>query len=219
MARRFRRTRRSGGRRGGSRKTRWGWTNYQLDTALESSLNNGAEWITFWAKWPASMAPIGRSTIPNEEVLISNEPVDETLVRLIHEFNFLCLNPGSGGQATTTINACLAFINWDGGEYPSFYDFAVFDNQTSFNAPPNPLFQGDDQWIIRNPFSVVNEVTTFTVGPTSEFVESRGRRKLPAGHGILGVLAVANYLEDASTVLTVQGGGDVRYAVRSGFSI
>jgi hypothetical protein len=171
-------------------------------------------------KWPASLAPISHTIEPNEDFVVTNEPVDETIVRMITEFNLLTSSAGVNGSLPQPLNFCWGAIDFDGGEFPDFYDFAVFNSQTSFVAPPSPLTQMDDPWLIRMPFTLVTEtvINSNSSGP-GIFVESKAKRKLPAGTGILCVMAGINFLTDQSRLLNITGGGDTRMAVRSGFSV
>jgi len=219
MARRFRR-RKSRGTGRKARRIRWVDASWQFRVNLEADLGTGVEWASFWAKWPASMAALSRSIPPGEEEIATNEPVDETLVRTISYLQSLVTNPGTGGVPNEPVNFCFGLIPFDGGEYPSFFDFAVFQEGVSLVAPPHPIFQADDDWIIRNPIVLASELQVLDTGDGSELnIQSRAMRKLPAGKGILAVIGVVSLLTAASQVVTFDGGGDIRMAVKSGFSI
>lgn len=219
MARRaFSRRGRSAGRGRSARKTRWAVQNFAISDTLSTNVGVDAEWLSFWVKWPASMSSSSVRTIPpSEEVLPSNEPVDETWVNLIATWHALCLVPGvAGAPAVPVMNYCMGLIPFDGGEYPSFYDFANFTEGASNVAPPHPILQADDDWIIRWAWAVTAEVTIAEQLGTTEFVRSKAMRKLPAGRGVLAVIAAVNYF-DVVTNAGINIGGDFRYAVRSGF--
>jgi len=216
---RFRRRRHSRGR-SSSRRTRWTGVTWALGVALES-FTGDREWASFWVKWPASMAKIPTGTNPPIfDSVPTNEPVDETLVRTLCSFNGNVLNPGSAGVATNPANVCFGIIPFSGGEQPDFYDFAIFDESTSVVSPPNPVIQLDDPWVFRFSFLAANEVQEVgNDGNGDKRWDVRSMRKLPAGVGLLGVLAVTNFFADASSPVTFNVGGEIRIAVRSGFSI
>lgn len=202
-----------------SRRNRWLGFNWQTNLTLETTPAIGVEWVSFWAKWPASLANVNAVNVdPNEEFIQTNEPVDETLVRTIWDWNFLVQNPGTGGAVDAVVNLCIGLIPFDGGEFPSFYEFGNFSSASAV-APPNPIFQIDDPWILRTPFQSVIETEIFTTFPTPLFLESKAKRKLPAGMGILCVISAVNFTVDTSHIVSVNAGGDIRMLVKSGFSV
>lgn len=207
--------RRSSGRRSG-RKIRWSGLQYSLATSLESQPDVN-EWVSFWVKWPASLANV--SVLPPANTVISNEPVDETLVRLRSFWGAGLTVPGTTGVALP-INGVFGIIAFDGGEEPVDYMFTVWTH-ASQTPPPDPLEQIDDDWVIRQPFTNGQLEESFVdTGDGYELAEwSRSMRKLPAGTGLLGLIGVQSLFATASTPVTIRWGGEVRYAVKSGFSI
>lgn len=213
--------RRFSSRRSSARRTRWVENTFGLAVTLESDPTTGNQWASFWAKWPASLAPLSHVVAPNEEFVITNEPVDETLVKTLTWVNGLALTPGAAGSVTNPPNLTYGIIAFDGGEYPDFYDFAIFDSNASFVAPPNPTRQGDDPWVITNSLFLVNESLFFeNQGNDLHNRTSAAKRKLPAGTGLLFVVGVTNVFSDGeSTPVTLNIGGCIRMAARSGFSV
>lgn len=218
MARRFRRR---SSHRGSRRKNRWLGFSWDVDITLEADLGAGVSWVSFWAKWPASQSSSagGRAIAVNEEVVPSNEPVDETLMRILATNNLRVTNPGSAGLATNPINYSIGLIPFDGGEYPSFYDFATFQSGASFTAPPHPILQMDDPWVWRYSFMSSAEVTFFSPNGSDLAIQSRARRKLPAGVGLLAVIGAISFLSAGTTPTNIFGGGEFRMLVKSGFSV
>lgn len=216
--RRRRSARRSGGRRSG-RRTRWLGIDWGLGVTLNSNPDTGREWVSFWAKFPASMADTARDIPADEESVISNEPVDETLVRTFCTLNGNVLVPGTGGAATNPTNFVFGIIPFNGGEFPEFYDFAIFQEVSSLVAPPNPIIQIDDPWVFRTASFASNEVQVFSNGFADLAFQSRAKRRLPAGVGLLCVLGVSDFFSSAENNVAFNIGGEVRMAVRSGFSV
>lgn len=214
--RRFRR-KRSGGHRGGkARKIRWLGETWSVNSTLESSeaAPNGSEWLSFWLKWPASLTDVDHS-LPTNQVPF-NEPVDETLVRFYTTMGGILSAPGSSGAASPF---CFTFaaIVFSGGEFPNFFDSAVFD-ASSLVAPPSPFRQIDDPWIFRYTQGSAAEVGALEE-PGYELAHwTRTMRKLPAGDGILAVVQVQSLLTPASAPIGVSVAGETRMAVKSGYS-
>jgi len=210
---RFRR-RRFHSRKRSTRKIRWDGQVVAIDTILDANPNDYS-WISFWVKQPASnarLAPINPSVNP------SNEPTDETLVRLFSHFDMLVSVPGTAGVAPL-VNIETGIIPWQGGELPEFYDFAIF-SLASLVAPPHPTFNTDDPWVWRNSFGTAGAETLRGATGGYELADwVRSMRKLPAGMGLLCVIGVIALLEDSSVPVTILYNGSQRYAVKSGFTV
>jgi len=215
VARRFRRShsRRSSSSR--SRKTRWLGAVGSITTDLETNLASGFEWVSFWAKWPASLSSGG--TLTSQQVP-SNEPVDETLVRTILDVS-IHLDPAGSAGTITPVNSVFGLIPFDGGEYPDFYDFATFQDGVSAVAAPHPIINGDDDWIIRDTWPMLLSDSVYTLPGTDLYNQSRSKRKLPAGRGILAVFAPLEVRGSSPQTHGFNIGFDIRMAVRTGFSI
>lgn len=207
--RRFRGRSAHRGRRS-SRKTRWVESVWQgLNIAFlagSPAMGSPYTWVSFWAKWPAGKAD------PLSDRL---EPSDETLVRSLLRSS-LTWDPG----VADVYQACLGLIAFDGGEFPDFYENGIFTSNTSFVAPPHPLVEGFDDWIIRQPYFNTNFTGFSFTNPSledSKWTESRAMRKLPPDTGILAVLGVTNVLSLAP-VIQLNWAMDCRLAVRSGYT-
>lgn len=213
---RFRRRFRShrGGRR--TRKIRWAGQFVSEQNLILDANPNDYSYTSFWVKDPASMARSTAFVAPN--VVETNEPVDETLVRLYSHLDATISIPGTGGIAPVTIIS-FGIIPFDGGEVPDFWDFAVFST-TSLVAPPHPMFQVDDPWVLRQDFSNGGlETFQFSSDQYERNEWVRSMRKLPAGMGLLGVLGNVAPSQDVSTPVTYNAAWMQRYAVKSGFSV
>lgn len=216
---RFRRRFRSSRRGGSRRKVRWaGQFVSEQNLILDASPDNYS-YTSFWVKDPASMARSSAFTAPN--TIETNEPVDETLVRLYSHLDATVSIPGTGGIAPVTIIS-YGIIPFDGGEVPGFWDFAIFSLGSSLVAPPHPMFQVDDPWVLRQDFSNGGlETLQFSSDQYERNEWVRSMRKLPAGLGLLGVLGcVAPSSSGAGSVpVTFNAAWMQRYAVKSGFSV
>lgn len=205
-----------------SRRIRWSNLTYELDTVLESSIDHGPEYVSFWIKFPASTAVGGGSAIQTTPELqnIGNEPVDETLVRSIISMQAAMVLTGTSGVAPLC-QLGFGVIPYIGGDQPNFYDFAVFQSNISAVSPPSVFADGDDPWIFRDVWSNNGaEVSRFdTTVQDATFCTSRAMRKLPAGMGLLAIVGVVSLLTVDSTPATVTMGGDIRYALKSGYNV
>lgn len=149
----------------------------------------------------------------------TNEPVDETLVRLYSHLDATVLIAGTAGVAPV-VNHSIGIIPWQGGEVPAFYDFATFSLSGSLVAAPHPIFQLDDPWVWRSDFSNGSlETLQFSSDQYERNEWVRSMRKLPAGVGLLCVIGVLAPIQTSSTVVTIRAGFAQRYAVKSGFSV
>lgn len=194
-----------------SRKTRWLGSLWQglnvLMAAGSPSIGSPYQWVSFWLKWPAgSEDPLADHRV---------EPSDETLVRTL-------LRTSLTWQANTpdVYQACFGAIAFDGGDFPDFYEQGSFVSNVSLVAPPNPIIDSDDDWIIRQPYANTNFTGFSFTNPPLEnqlWTESRAMRKLPPNTGVLAVLAVSNALSLAPTV-ALNWSLDARLAVRSGYT-
>lgn len=216
MARFRRKFRSSRGRRSG-RKVRWAGQFVSLQEFVLDANPNDYSYLSFWVKDPASMARSSAFVAPN--VVETNEPVDETLVRLYSHMDVTIKIPGTDGDAPVTIIS-FGIIPFDGGEIPGFWDFAVFSLSGSLVAPPHPMFQVDDPWVLRQDFSNGSlEVAQFSSDQYERNEWVRSMRKLPAGVGLLGVLGQVAPSASASVPVTYNAGFIQRFALKSGFSV
>lgn len=217
MRRRFARRFSRGGRK--SRRVRWLGNTFEVDTVLQAAVGHGSEYLSFWVKHPASTAITGE---PAEPSLINptNEPVDETLVRTLINYQAQLTVPGTAGVAPL-VELGVGLIPFMGGDQPDYYDFAVFQNAVSLVSPPSPFVDSDDPWIIRNVASNASlELLVVDTGDAADrFTQSRAMRKLPAGMGILCIVGVVAVIEPDTLNVTIRMGGDVRLAMKSGFSV
>lgn len=215
MARRRFRSR--GTRSRSARKIRWLSQAWTLDTILDADPVGGGEWVSFWAKDPASRET--RATFAQDVAV--KEPVDETLVRMHSAFVGQILVPGTAGQAPL-VTVTHGVIPFNGGNKPEFYDFAIFDS-SSLIAPPSPLFDGDDPWVWMNWSSNGGaESKGEATGTGYERVEwVKSMRKLPAGVGLLHVVhALAiNEIGGSPIDTTIRYCGNHRMAMKSGFAL
>lgn len=213
---RFRRRFRSHRGRGSRRKIRWAGQFVSEQGLILDANPNDYSYTSFWVKDPASMARSTAFVAPN--VIETNEPVDETLVRLYNHLDTTIRITGTSGIAPVTIIS-FGIIPFDGGEVPGFWDFAVFST-TSLVAPPHPMFQVDDPWVLRIDFSNGGlETAQFSSDQYERNEWVRSMRKLPAGLGLLGVLGCIAPSQDVSTPVTFDAGFIQRYAVKSGFTV
>lgn len=200
--RRFKRTR---GGRTNSRKTRW--TSYQVAATTIDYTNEAC--LTGWAKWPAGFQRPDNFGAPS-----SVEPSDETLVRTIMATTVL-LDAAIPG-AISPVEMCVGLIAFDGGNNPDVWDNGYFVSTDQFR-PPWPI-DGNEDWIIRQPF-IFMAAGGFETPGTDLFLESKAKRKLPPGTGLLWVaqfLDIPNFPDGAGTFSV---SSDVRMAVRSGYTV
>lgn len=162
---------------------------------------------TSWVKWP------GDSVDP-QFGLDALEPSDETLERTIINSQVLAagLTPGT----IDPVMFVIGLIAFDGGGAPGFYEGAIFDpTGASLVFPPQPIDAHAD-WIIRQPF-IFNSVQSYQ-GPGADiFIQSRAKRKLPPGRGILVVAQYFDLTGNAGNT-SFAFGMDVRLAVKSGYT-
>lgn len=210
--RRFRSTRR-GGR---SRRIRWDGQVVAVSHGLDANPSDYS-WLSFWVKDPASMQRSTAITPPGS--VATNEPVDETLVRLFSHLDVTYNIPGTAGAAPI-VNIAWGIIPWQGGEVPDFYDGATFSLSGSLVAPPHPIFQIDDPWVWRSDHgNGTLEVFQFSSDQYEKNEWVRSMRKLPAGVGLLCVIGVLAPLQTTSTLVNINAAVTQRYAVKSGFSV
>lgn len=193
-----------------SRKTRWNqgvWQGLNIVFAAGSqAIGSPYSWVSFWAKWPAGH---------DDPVSNHLEPSDETLVRSL-------MRTSLTWQAGTPdiYEACFGLIAFDGGDFPDFYEQGSYVSNVSLVAPPNPIVDADDDWIIRQPYFNTSFTGFSFTNPSLEdatWTESRAMRKLPPDTGILAVLAVTNVLSLAP-VISLNWAADFRLAIRSGYT-
>lgn len=207
--RRFSRHRRSS-RTSKSRKTRWVGGLFQGSNvpfaAGSPVIGTPYTWVSFWARWPS-----GEVDPQTDRVT----PSDETLVRsLVRSQIGVLVTDGN------ILDMVIGLIAFDGGDFPDFYEAAPFTSNVSMVAPPNPIVDSDDDWIIRQPYHSVSAQGLPFVPPSLEehtWTESRAMRKLPPNTGILCVLGVANVLALAP-IVTLNWNIDIRLALRSGYT-
>lgn len=172
------------------RKTRWTGAIMQADVILETG-NIQREWVTFWAKWPAGRFDPQTTDLDGNTRL---EPSDETLVRTITHLSGVFELDQSPGIGVPAKSIAYGLISFDGGDFPEAYEGAVFSS-TSLFQPPNPATDLQDDWIWR--YEVGGLVTRESFGNVSPFdEESKAKRKLPPGTGILGVVGMADFVND-----------------------
>lgn len=204
MVRRFRRAR-SGGR--SSRKTRWNSALWQGIVSLSGDiLLANYSYVTFWAKWPADRIRI------NDDGFV--EPSDETVVRQLCRLN-VSASPSVAGVLSSPQDIVFGTIAFDGGGQPNDYELATFTAGTPF-GPPHPIAEGNDDWMMRIPMNFIfagNQVPSLE----DRFVESKAKRKMPPGTGVLGVLAMGNVLQNDLAV-EIDFSIDWRAAIRSGYT-
>jgi len=219
MKRSFRR--RSHSRSRSSRKTRWTGGIFQgLDQAFTGDVNGISlgqfSWVSFWFKWPAShFSP----TIPGAvttDVQQRLEPSDETLVRTINNFTAV-----ASYDATADVDqswaVAIGLIAWDGGKRPEAFDLAVHSSLGTAVAPPNPVVDFEDDWLLRNIWGVTNTNPSIFQTLTDSYVNSAAKRKLPPDTGILGLIGAADTII-GTNVLEMTWNWDVRMAIRSGYT-
>jgi len=201
------RSRRSVSRRGPKRPSTWRTFLVQTN-ALELQYREGeSEWFSFWALWPA-----GEKDPVDDEV----RPVDETLIRYVGnaQVQWAAVVPAP----TEPVSLVLGLIAFDGGTYPEFYEAATFLEGTSLVAPPNPILEADDDWIIRMPYQFTNDGQIQNTGDTT-FLQSRAMRKLPPGTGILCVGAALSTVGPApGSTMTLYSSWDGRLLCKAGQS-
>lgn len=206
MARRFMRRGRSGR---SSRKTRWQYAFWQGGVTADSDLVGGVyNYFTFWLKWPAD-----RVTVVDAVGTPGIAPSDETVVRQLCRLN-VTLDPTTAGFRSP-LNVVFGAIGFDGGADPTPYDLATFSGGTAFR-PPHPILDAHDDWMMRIPMNFLyasNQVPSLE----DVFVQSKAKRKMPPGTGVLGVIGVGNVLED-DLQSTFYWSIDWRAAVRSGYT-
>jgi len=217
----FRRRRRgTSSRARSSRKTRWTagiWQGKQVSFQGDvAGIGSGHyTWVSFWMKWPAGHFAPQYAGTPEPSARL--EPSDETLVRSLVQFSALG-TWNSNVYARQVWEVAAGLIAWDGGEMPNFFDLATFDGQNSLVAPPNPIVDADDDWIIRDTWGLnaVNLVQMSTA--TDTYINSRAKRKLPPDTGVLAVVGVANTIDDDNALLQLDFTFDARMAIRSGYT-
>lgn len=204
---RSRRSNRRGSRSRGSRRTFWTHSLVQVEGLIYETdgANADYDWLSVWLRFPSGYEDLGASSPMGS---------DETLVRTISALTVAWT--GAAATFETPMNACFGIIAFDGGKKPEFYDLATFDNQASFVAPPHPIVNASDDWILRIPFQFLSDSTYGSV-QAETFIQSRAMRKLPPGTGILGVFGALNLL-GAATTPTWNFSWDVRMALRSGYT-
>lgn len=194
-------------RQSSSRKTRWTGFLWQGDSIALEARQGTSSWVSFWAKWPGD--GLNDDGFP--------EPSDETLVRYVG--NVVC---GLGLSALVPglippVDACFGLIAFDGGQYPEYYDNNAYQELSSGVAPPHPIVNADDDWIIRLPMQFV--VNGSYQGPAdATFLNSQAKRKLPPGTGILAVFGVQNVTTPNEQVYNYSFSWDGRLAVRTGYT-
>lgn len=205
--------RRSGRRRTGrgSRKTRWTGAIFQASNIafLSGSPATGAPytWVSSWARWPSAGIDAG-----SERVV----PSDETLVRSIMRTSVSIVEGN-----TVPFDICMGLIAFDGGHSPEFYDAATFTSNVSFVAPPHPIIDIEDDWILRTPIvsSAASGVAASFLPPDTDLWDmSRAMRKLPPDTGILVVIGINNFLSVGPPLVTLNWTADIRMAIRSGYT-
>jgi len=201
---RFRRSRRTSGR-GARRKVKWINGQFAIDSVTFDANPDQDQWTSWWLRYPSTQSD---PFVVNPGVT----PEDETLVRLLVNAQIIweALVPAPN----VPLCMCLGAIAFDGGEFPDFYDLAIFQRGVSLVAPPNPITEADDDWIIRLPFCFGSDGQIQTPG-SEIFLESKAMRKLPPGTGIL-VVAAFRTLFDVALTPTVTLMSDWRAVIKSG---
>lgn len=204
-----RRSFRGRSRRSSSRRTLWVHSLFQGNGILSDADGQGNyNWFSFWSRFPSGYVDnaVGAS-VPNGS--------DETLVRTI----VACTLAWTGAAASfePPIDLVFGLIAFDGGNKPDFYDLATFGSGGSFVAPPHPVVNASDDWIIRIPANFVADAS-YASAVADPFVMSRAMRKLPTGMGILGVVAPYSVLDSPSQP-TISWSIDIRHALRSGYTL
>lgn len=188
-----------------------GWYPFQFagnsqPVTIEEGTNS--TWVSLWARWPS-----GENDSSASEP--GPMPVDETLVRYIG--NISCAWVGAAATFEAPIDVCFGLIAFDGGNYPDYYDLTAHVEGSSTVAPPNPLLEADDDWIIRVPFLFTTDSTYGSV-TADTFLNSKAMRKLPPGRGILAVIAFGTVLNPTVATPTISWYWDGRLACKSGYT-
>lgn len=177
--------------------------NVTAESAIEATPWN---MFTFWLKWP------GDRVRQNDDGFL--EPSDETVVRQLCRLNF-SIDPPTAGQLGTPRLVCFGAIGFDGGATPNDYELTTFNDASAF-SPPHPLRDAQDDWMMRIPANFLfagNQVPSLE----DVFVQSKAKRKMPPGTGVLGVIAMGNLFADDQTN-TLSFSVDWRAAVRTGYT-
>lgn len=206
MRRRFR----SRGHGRPTRKTYWTSGTY-LGSNVPFETNNltGADvWYSAWAIWPGGSFTDPQLTTP------SPQPSDTTLVRTLVEGQVALDNGGDAGYIAPA-QFCFGLIAFDGSRNPELYDNNTGGTDDPI-APPCPLFDQNEDWIIRVP-----TIFTFQPGLSTEktvlYQQSMAKRKLPPGHGVLAVVQASMFFDRAVTY-HFNFGFDMRFAMKSGYT-
>lgn len=198
--RRFVRGRRS------SRSSHWHPFLWQAFNQVIRVAAGESYWASFWARYPSGeVDPLSEQITPS----------DETLVRYIGQLVVAWDAISTSFESPVSIVAGL--IAFDGGTYPEFYENSLFQEGTSLVAPPSPVLEADDDWIIRIPMQFPADGSY--QGPGDRiFIESRAMRKLPPGTGILAVIHPYTVLEPTVELPTLNWSWDGRLLVKSGYT-
>jgi len=204
-------------RRSRTSKRRVYWDGGLLSGNLDFGAGPGEEMqYLWWIRWPSGV----RETTDETGIFRSGEIMQEnvTLERLRLIVGLTADVPFPLGMLKITMGATAI----------ECHDPATFDNivQTGGgllggpNFNPDPTYDVNDDWIIREPFLLFNTSTIATSRsavfgfPNLDQYESRARRKLPAGVGILGVMSAFGTPEDQTPSLQFQV--DYRALYRAG---
>jgi len=185
-----------------------------FDTDVNGISTGNYTWVSFWFKWPAGHFIVPFPGAPDAGLKL--EPSDETLVRTRSAFNGLATYNANAGRIAS-YDVAIGLIAWDAGEFPGAFDLGTFNSNSSLFAPPHPIVDIDDDWILRDtyPFAHFNPAALSVNAPDS-YYQSLAKRKLPPDTGILGVIGAANTIDEQGLVM--DWSWDCRVAVRTGYT-
>jgi len=193
------------------RKLRWHPSQFAGDSVVFQAQPGASEWVSFWAKYPAS--EFDPDALAQDEPSV--EPSDETLVRTLNQATVGWEGAVPGFESPTTV--AFGLIAFDGGQYPKNYDLGIFQEGVSLFAPPSPILEADDDWIIRLPFTFVADGQIQNLGDQL-YIQSRAMRKLPPGRGVLAVIHPYTILAAASSPVTLTWMWDMRLLCKTGWT-
>lgn len=212
----MRRFRRSRSRR--SRSGRRGyWDGVVAAGPFElGGVGNESQYL-FWAKWPAGQLESTDETGIQRTGLTT--PIDETLIRsrIIADFSVQS-NIGDG----SVYKIAMGLTTWE-NNIPSIYDNVVQTGggfEGGNNQNPDPVVDLDEDWIWRNSSTLIANVanvdTFFTNAGEVDTYQSRAKRKLGPGKGIIFVMSATSDETGRDAVLSIKLGIEVRMYFKSG---
>lgn len=200
----MRRFRRSHRKASSSRRRKVFWDGGQAVGAVNFGAGFGEEMqYLWWIRWPAGL----KETVNETGIARSGELVSENLtLERLRLLVFLAPIVPVDTSIKLTVGATAIECN----------DPATFDNivQTGGGAGgnnfnPDPTYDVNDDWIIRevtvirNPSSIASSNSNFSSFTDTDQYQSRAKRKLPSGVGILGVISAFAQPDDTTFVLNL----------------